>query len=161
VSLAEFATYDPSFFAAGFLAVVFLAVVLAVVVFFAAVAVLFFVAVVFLAAAVFLVAGFRAAVGFAGEVFVCDVFRVPAGCVGPAASSVERRAVGAVGAGAGAGAGRPSHAGRLPIAQASGFCAWCRCSGPASTCSFLIIARPRRFFGSIPRIAFSTAKAGR
>jgi hypothetical protein len=173
------ATYDSFFFlvdvAAGFLAVVFWAVVLWAVVFVAAgflVAVVFFFAAVvffwavdfaavgFLAAVVFLAAVFRgvvfASVGdvtvvgsleastscsWAAVFFFVEAFFLPFTCAVPDA-------------------GIPSHAGRVPIAQSTGFCAWWWCSGPGTTWSFLIIARPRRFFGSMPRTAFSTANAG-
>src|SRR5690606_20410709 len=41
-----------------------------------------------------------------------------------------------------------------------GCCAACGCSGPAYTLSLRNWARPREFFGSIPRTAFSTARVG-
>ncbi len=42
----------------------------------------------------------------------------------------------------------------------TGCWAWCGCSAPATTCSFLIMERPRLFFGSMPRTAFSITQSG-
>src|SRR6185295_2632776 len=83
-----------------------------------------------------------------------------------AASSRPREGGGVVSvrlltAGAVFAAGRPGQAGRWPTASSTGICAACGCSAPATTWSFLICCRPRRFFGSIPRTAFSTAATGR
>src|SRR5690606_30179815 len=41
-----------------------------------------------------------------------------------------------------------------------GCCAACGCSAPAYTFSFDSCSRPRVFFGSMPRTAFSTARTG-
>ncbi len=56
--------------------------------------------------------------------------------------------------------GIPSHTGGCPSVYATGCCAACGCSGPATTCSFLIMERPRLFFGSMPRTAFSITHSG-
>src|SRR5690349_10705539 len=57
---------------------------------------------------------------------------------------------------AGFGSGRPSHGGTVPNGSGCGFWAWCGWSGPSYTASLVIMARPSRFFGSIPRTADST-----
>ena len=49
-----------------------------------------------------------------------------------------------------------------PIGCSSGLgcCAWCGCSPPANTCSFLNMRRPSGFFGSMPLTANSIARSG-
>src|SRR5206468_5771908 len=46
------------------------------------------------------------------------------------------------------------------ISYGFGCCASCGWSGPAYTLSLRSVLRPRAFFGSIPRTAFSTAPSG-
>ena len=46
------------------------------------------------------------------------------------------------------------------ISYGFGCCASCGWSGPAYTLSLRSVLRPRAFFGSIPRTAFSTARSG-
>jgi hypothetical protein len=140
------------FFEVDFLEVDFLEVVFAAVDFLAVV-----LSAVVLRAEVFVAVDPRAAVRVAGAVVAVVVVLARADFVGFASCLAARGGV----SGAATGAGRPSQTGRCPIAQDSGCCARCGCSGPGSTWSFLIIARPKRFFGSIPRTAFSTANAGR
>jgi hypothetical protein len=112
------ATYVSFFFlvdvAAGFFAVVFLAVVFAVVGFLLAVVFLAVVfAVVFAAVGFFVPVVFRAVVDFAAVVFGADVVSCASLFVGaffPFARVVT-------------GVGRPSQTGRIPIVQSTGFCA--------------------------------------
>ena len=47
------------------------------------------------------------------------------------------------------------------ISYGCGCCAWCGWSGPAYTLSLRSVFRPREFFGSMPRTAFSTTRSGR
>jgi hypothetical protein len=110
----------------------------------------------------FVAAVFAEAPAEAVDLFEADAFPDAAGfgfggraMVDPVAGSVVFPAA----SGAGSLAlvpGKPSHAGGCPNEYATGFCAACGCSAPATTCSFLNIARPRRFFGSMPFTAFST-----
>ena len=102
----------------------------------------------------FLAAGAAAALR-AGAARVADFF-----AVGALAGRAACLAFGS-GAGLGARTGRPSHMGRSPSARGTGFCAWCGCSAPSYTWSLLAMARPSRFFGSMPFTAFSTTKRGR
>lgn len=176
---------DHSSVFAGFVAVDFFAdVFLAVVFFAAAVVAAGFLAVVFLAdvfeaadlfapeaaADSFLAAGFAAVRFLADDFGVADLGALPfvLGTLSSAGAASlgfrdggdvdPVRPVGRVG---GSAIGSPGQVGRSPTARWTGFCAECGCSAPATTWSFLICWRPRRFFGSMPRMAFSTAAIGR
>ena len=46
------------------------------------------------------------------------------------------------------------------ISNGVGCCAWCGCAGPAYTLSFDSMVRPRLLCGSMPLMAFSTARSG-
>src|SRR5690606_10648887 len=52
------------------------------------------------------------------------------------------------------------HCSTWVISKGTGCWARCGCSGPAYTLSFFSMRRPSRFFGSMPRTAFSTARSG-
>ena len=109
----------------------------------------------FFAAVVFFAGGFVAVVFFAGGFAAADgsvVAAFFAGARSPPRASVPASA---------RRAGRPSHSGGCPSVYGDRLLRLVRVLGALTTCSFFTIARPSRFFGSMPRTAFSTTNCGR
>ena len=110
----------------------------------------------------FLAAGFFAADFLAGDfaALLAVVFGLAAGFFASGLSGVGAVVALLLRVGRGCLSGRPSQTGGWPSVYGTGCCAWCGCSAPGTTCSFLIIERPRLFFGSMPRTAFSITHSG-
>src|SRR4051794_22108322 len=90
--------------------------------------------------------GARGALGGVGHTLLVDLVGLLAGLVVCVCHVVPLRVL-----------GRGRHWETCLISKGFAFWAACGCSGPAYTLSFFSIWRPRRFLGSMPQTAFSTA----